>query len=221
MSPLGGGASSESQQGKQHHHPDQDHPDVAASSNSPMKDGSHGTEAVTVSSSPAVTTPAPYSGNRRAERKRQREKQRRNELATAFDELSSFVVQLERDHNQHHPGYGNSGYPPDPYNNSLHHHHPAVDTGITRLDLVGRALKMMKLIHEENEHNKRIIASYRLHEMGGHGGGYNHHGHGPPPPRVNVSMQYVSFYLPLFDLRFALTDFCATIHPTCPSSLVL
>lgn len=184
MSPLGGETQ---QQGQQ-----QNRPDVAASSNSPVKDNN------TLSSPSVVATPYNSGGgstNRRAERKRQREKQRRTELSNAFDELSSFVVQLERDHkmmNQH----PSNGYHPhnDPYNQ--HHHHPAVDTGITRLDLVGRALKMMKVIHEENEHNKRIIASYRLHEMGASAAGHHGHGHGPPSHHPGSVSIFVKGRLP-------------------------
>lgn len=103
--------------------------------------------------------------NKRSERKRQREKQRRFDLSNAFDELAAFIVQVD-------PGSGDieleskkkrkkSGEGED-------------SSGITRLDLIGRALTIMKRIHRENEERKRIIAS--MHERGG-----------PQGPSDNVS----------------------------------
>jgi hypothetical protein len=90
-------------------------------------------------------------GNKRSERKRQREKQRRSDLSTAFDELSAFIVQVEPDSldedndkkKRKKSDVGQGGED---------------SAGITRLDLIGRAVRIMKRLHRENEERKRIIA---------------------------------------------------------------
>lgn len=96
--------------------------------------------------------------NKRSERKRQREKQRRSDLSTAFDELAAFIVQVEPDsldedsdkkkRKKSDAGQGGED-----------------SSGITRLDLIGRAVRIMKRLHRENEEKKRIIAG-----MEGRGG---------------------------------------------------
>ena len=87
---------------------------------------------------------------KRSERKRQREKQRRLDLSNALDELAAFVIQVDPE-----PGDADlemkkkrkkSGEAED-------------SSGITRLDLIGRALKLMKRLHKENEERKRIIVN--------------------------------------------------------------
>lgn len=96
---------------------------------------------------------------KRSERKRQREKQRRLDLSNALDELAAFVVQVDPE-----PGDADlemkkkrkkSGEAED-------------SSGITRLDLIGRALKLMKRLHKENEERKRIIMS--MQDRGGQPG---------------------------------------------------
>jgi hypothetical protein len=96
---------------------------------------------------------------KRSERKRQREKQRRSDLSNAFDELSAFIVQVEPDA---------ADAESDPKKKRKKSSEGAEDaSGITRLDLIGRALRIMKRLHRENEQNKRIIASMREREIGG------------------------------------------------------
>ena len=95
---------------------------------------------------------------KRSERKRQREKQRRSDLSHAFEELSAFILQVEPnapdadggDSKKKRKKSGDGG---------------DESSGITRLDLVSRALRVMKRLHRENEQNKRIIASMREREM--------------------------------------------------------
>lgn len=97
-------------------------------------------------------------GNKRSERKRQREKQRRSDLSGAFDELAAFIVQVEPDsveddHDKKKRRKSDAGAGGDD------------SAGITRLDLIGRAVRIMKRLHRENEERKRIIAG-----MEGRGG---------------------------------------------------
>jgi hypothetical protein len=96
--------------------------------------------------------------SKRSERKRQREKQRRFDLSAAFDELGLFIAQVDPE-----DGDGDldakkkrkrTGEGDDP-------------GGATRLDLIGRALKLMRRLHAENEERKAIIATMR--ERGGAG----------------------------------------------------
>lgn len=93
---------------------------------------------------------------KRSERKRQREKQRRFDLSTAFDELAAFIVQVE-------PEAGDVDL--DSKKKRKKAGEGEDSSGITRLDLINRALKIMKRLHRENEERKRIIAS--MHERGG------------------------------------------------------
>jgi hypothetical protein len=95
---------------------------------------------------------------KRSERKRQREKQRRSDLSTAFDELSAFIVQVEPD---------SADADLDPKKKRKKTGEAEDSSGITRLDLIGRALRIMKKLHRENEQNKRIVTSMREREMAG------------------------------------------------------
>ena len=97
--------------------------------------------------------------NKRSERKRRREKQRRSDLSNAFDELAAFIVQVE-------PGGG------DDESEKKGKKRKSSDgedsAGITRLDLIGRALRIMKRLYRENEERKRVISAIE-----GRGGGAN------------------------------------------------
>ena len=97
--------------------------------------------------------------NKLSERKRRREKQRRSDLSNAFDELAAFIVQVE-------PGDDDDG---DKKGKRRKSSDAGEDSaGITRLDLIGRALRIMKRLYRENEERKRVIAA-----MEGRGGGHN------------------------------------------------
>lgn len=93
---------------------------------------------------------------KRSERKRQREKQRRFDLSNAFDELAAFINQVE-------PEAGDLDL--DSKKKRKKSGESEDTSGITRLDLIGRAVKIMKRLHRENEERKRIIAS--MQDRGG------------------------------------------------------
>lgn len=113
------------------------------------------------------TSPTPTAGteevdaesNKRSERKRRREKQRRSDLSNAFDELAAFIVQVE-------PGSGEDDV--DKKGKKRKSSEGEDSAGITRLDLIGRALRIMKRLYRENEERKRVIATIE-----GRGGGAN------------------------------------------------
>jgi hypothetical protein len=90
--------------------------------------------------------------SKRSERKRQREKQRRFDLSTAFDELAMFMAQVE-------PEDGDGDL--DGKKKRKRSGEGEDAGGATRLDLIGRALKLMKRLHAENEERKGIIATVR------------------------------------------------------------
>lgn len=112
-------------------------------------------------SSPTMGAEEPdVESNKRSERKRRREKQRRSDLSNAFDELAAFIVQVE-------PGSGEDDM--DKKNKKRKSSDGGEDSaGITRLDLIGRALRIMKRLYRENEERKRVISS-----LEGRGGGPN------------------------------------------------
>lgn len=90
--------------------------------------------------------------SKRSERKRRREKQRRFDLSTAFEELASFMAQVE-------PEDGDGDL--DGKKKRKRSGEGDEAGGATRLDLIGRALKLMKRLHAENEERKAIIATVR------------------------------------------------------------
>jgi hypothetical protein len=101
--------------------------------------------------------------SKRSERKRQREKQRRSNLSNAFDELAAFMVQVE-------PEAGSVEV------DTKKKRKKSIDggedsSGITRLDLIGRALRIMKRLHKENEERKRLVAG--MHDRAGGQGNDN------------------------------------------------
>lgn len=96
--------------------------------------------------------------NKRSERKRRREKQRRSDLSSAFDELAAFIVQVEP---------SNTDNSTDKKGKKRKSSDGGEDSsGITRLDLIGRALRIMKRLYRENEERKRVISTIE-----GRGGG--------------------------------------------------
>lgn len=93
--------------------------------------------------------------NKRSERKRQREKQRRSDLSNAFEELATMIVTIEPESADQ-----------DSDNKKKRKKSEGDDiSGITRLDLIGRAVRIMRRLHAENEERKRMIAGTR--EKGG------------------------------------------------------
>jgi len=90
--------------------------------------------------------------NKRSERKRRREKQRRSDLSNAFDELAAFIVQVE-------PGNGEDDESEKKSKKRKSSDGGEDSSGITRLDLIGRALRIMKRMYRENEERKRVIST--------------------------------------------------------------
>jgi hypothetical protein len=72
------------------------------------------------------------SATERSERKRQREKQRRSDLAAAFDALANTLLQIE-------PGMA-----------SGRRSHPSGQSSITRLDLIAETVEGIRRLHDEN-----------------------------------------------------------------------
>jgi hypothetical protein len=92
---------------------------------------------------------------KRSERKRQREKQRRSDLSNAFDELSAFIVQVEPEGGDQDSDVKKKRKKSDGGEDA---------SGITRLELIGRAIRIMRRLHTENEERKRIIAGIQEKE---------------------------------------------------------
>jgi hypothetical protein len=104
------------------------------------------------------------SSSKRSEKKRNRERLRRSELSGAFDGLAAFITQVDPERaaaaddkkkrrKSAHGGRGSDGEDA---------------SGITRLDLIGRAVQVMKNLHQENEERKRVIEQMR--QQGGAAG---------------------------------------------------
>ena len=103
--------------------------------------------------------------NNRTDRKRLREQRRRMDLTNAFNELATFIFEIEPEAGDPDVGAkkqrkrsgsasGNAG--------GFSRAERGEDTaGITRLDLIGRALRIMKRLHKENEERKRMIEHMR------------------------------------------------------------
>ena len=95
------------------------------------------------------------SATERSERKRQREKQRRSDLASAFDVLANILLEVE-------PGTDQEGVGQDGRKSSVHdsgeldHADPAGQT-ITRLDLIGETVEAIRRLHTENTKLKSAL----------------------------------------------------------------
>ena len=102
----------------------------------------------------------PESNVRKSERKRQREKQRRSDLANAFDELAALLFKIEPD-DAEGPGSRRkqrrrSGA------TDVSEAESGDAAGITRLDLIGRTVETLRRLHKENielKHSLRNQAS--------------------------------------------------------------
>ena len=83
-------------------------------------------------------------------------------MSNAFDELAAFIVQIE-------PGVGGEDEMDKKSGKKRKSSDGGEDSeGITRFDLIGRALRIMKRLYRENEERKRVIATIE-----GRGGGAN------------------------------------------------
>jgi len=105
--------------------------------------------------------------SRKSERKRQRERQRRSDLASAFDELSTLLTQIETPSSGELAGGGSE-------DSSARRRRRRSGTGddmedsagMTRLDLIGRTVGVLRRLLHENADLRR-----RLMEGGGGGDG--------------------------------------------------
>jgi len=96
--------------------------------------------------------------SKKSERKRQRERQRRFDLANAFDELASILAQVDPDDPENASNRQRrrrkSGVEPADLDN-------ADNTGTTRLDLIGRSVEALRRLHQENTELKRLVEQQR------------------------------------------------------------
>jgi len=103
----------------------------------------------------------PETSTGKSERKRQREKQRRSDLANAFDELATLLSQIE-------PGQGGASTASGTKKRRRKSGDAAeVDTsgehgsGLTRLDVIGRTIEALRKLHKENLELKQSLAQGR------------------------------------------------------------
>ena len=84
----------------------------------------------------------------KGERKRQREKQRRSDLASAFEDLQAILNIIDPSN--------------DMYNKS------ELDVGIpvTRLDLIRKSSEALRRIHQENLELRRLVTAYKSGDYG-------------------------------------------------------
>lgn len=100
-------------------------------------------------------------GKEKSERKRQREKQRRSELTNAFDDLAALVMKMDSSEDDEVDLDGSSRKK----NRRLSGHNPGDDTGgMTRVDLINRALIIMKRLHQENTELKLSLSRSSAHD---------------------------------------------------------
>jgi hypothetical protein len=85
------------------------------------------------------------SATERSERKRQREKQRRSDLAAAFDALANTLLQIE-------PGMasGRRSHPSGPDTSDTDNADMVGQSSITRLDLIAETVEGIRRLHDEN-----------------------------------------------------------------------
>jgi hypothetical protein len=79
-------------------------------------------------------------------------------LSNAFDELAAFIVQVEP----------TEEFGDDSSSSEKKKRRKSIDgtedaSGITRLDLIQKSLRLMKRLHNENAHLKRAMAGYEAH----------------------------------------------------------
>lgn len=98
-------------------------------------------------------------GKEKSERKRQREKQRRSELTNAFDDLSALVLTMDNDDEGGNDGGARKK------SRRLSGHNQGEDTGgMTRVDLINRALAIMKRLQQENGELKQSLSRSSGHD---------------------------------------------------------
>ena len=138
----------------------------------------------------------PESATRKSERKRQREKQRRSDLANAFDELASLLAKIE-------PGQGDVGAVASKKRRRRSGDVADLDTsgeqgsGLTRLDLIGRAIEALKKLHKENQELKQSADQQ----------GYRARGGSDDKVRPNLRYRYGTCRVSCCRRRYSLSNF--------------
>ena len=95
-------------------------------------------------------------GKEKSERKRQREKQRRSELTNAFDDLSALVLKMDTAADEEEPNKKNRRLSAGRSEHDNEH-----SGGMTRVDLINRALAIMNRMHKENSELKAELSRSR------------------------------------------------------------
>lgn len=93
-------------------------------------------------------------------RKREREKQRRSDLASAFDELSNLLALVQ-------------GNPPAEANERPSKKAKQEQDSLTRFDLIGGTIQCIRNLHRENQQLKRQLAEANSRSGGGSSQGDN------------------------------------------------
>lgn len=102
-------------------------------------------------------TPGVEDGKEKSERKRQREKQRRSELTNAFDDLSAMVLKMDTADEEDGPDC-EGGRKKNRRMSARSDHENDNSGGMTRVDLINRALAIMKRLSQENQDLKQSLA---------------------------------------------------------------
>ena len=95
------------------------------------------------------------SAAERSERKRQREKQRRSDLASAFDVLANILLQIEPRSDE--AGIGQEGRKSSVQDSGETDHSDSGGQNITRLDLIGETVEAIRRLHSENTKLKSAL----------------------------------------------------------------
>lgn len=99
----------------------------------------------------------------KSERKRQREKQRRSDLANAFDELNSLLTRVDPEESE--TSQSKSRRRRKSVGDSSEADQPSAEaSGLTRLDLIGRTIETIKKLHQENMELRQSLSSLKGNE---------------------------------------------------------
>jgi hypothetical protein len=99
--------------------------------------------------------------SKKSERKRQRERQRRSDLANAFDELSSLLADIEPDDSDSGSNRRRRRKSEGGAISTADLDQAADNSGMTRLDLIGRSVEALRRLHGENTELKRVVEQQR------------------------------------------------------------
>lgn len=121
-----------------------------------------GAPAASAAATPASPTGLDFAKMSRSERKRHRERKRRSDVNKGFDELMSVLLEIDPDVRAEAEekaikgqwkGIGRDG--------------SSEDNMLSRVELIGRAVEVLRRVHTENEERKQIIATLMRRSAGG------------------------------------------------------